>query len=165
MKFYKLPPTGTEVTEHDGDLLEFIQSIPFLLTGRRLPPLNVLNSIFQTGLADAGMSGGVRWDPFTIDDEQYKQLSLRCRRVGLATPIYPDWVRTRPDFHVWEAEVDCGVPAESHKRLTDRLDEATAALERAMKGGAPELEIADLHLKVIEAGKELADLLNEDMDM
>ena len=165
MKFYELPPTGMDVIERDGDLLELLQSIPYLMMGRRLPPLSVLNSILETGLADAGMSGGVRWDPFTIDDEQYKQLSVRCRKVDLATPTYPDWVRSRSDFQVWEAEVDRGVPAESHKRLTDRLDEATAALERAMKGGAPELEIADLHLKVIEAGKELADLLNEEMDM
>ena len=161
MKFRELPPMGTDSVEREGDLIEFIQSIPYLLTGKRLPPLQVLNSVFETGTLDAGMSGGVEWEPFTISSHDYDVLVAECRQMDIDTPSYPEWVRSRSDFQVWEFETDRGVPAEEHKMLAYRADQASAELKRAIDSGATETEIVELHLKVIETGQNLVEFLDD----
>ena len=161
MKFLELPPIGAEAIEREGDLLELIQSIPYFLVGKKLPPLQVLNSIFEAGSADAGMSGGAEWEPFTITSLEYDELIAQCRQKDIATPSYPEWVKSRSDFQVWELEADRGVPAKEHKRLADRAEHVSAELKRAIDSGASEAEIAELHLKVIEAGQELVEFLDD----
>ena len=161
MKFRELAPIGNDAIEREGGLFDLIQAIPYLLASGRLPPLRVLNSVFETGSADAGMSAGVDWEPFTIDSQEYGELAAQCRQVNIATPKYPDWIKSQSDFLVWVYETDRGVPAKEHKVLADCANQARAELKQAIDSGASETEITELHLKVIETGQELVEYLDD----
>ena len=45
-----------------------------LLTLKRIPPLRVLNEVLGSGVSDAGMGGGSRWQPFQITEDEYAEL-------------------------------------------------------------------------------------------
>ena len=53
-------------SERRGTVAELLESIPYLLADRLLPPLRVVNDVLRRGVHDAGMSGGCSWRPFEI---------------------------------------------------------------------------------------------------
>ena len=158
--YHELPGVGPGELEQQGSLLELLQSIPYLLTRNRLPPLVVLNAVLEGGEADAGMSGGARWAPFSIDQQEYMQLARQCRELGLEITEPPAWVKDRTDFVIWEFELDHGVPSSTHKDLSDLECAARAKLNAAIESGAPQEEINRLHFEAFEAGNALAEFLD-----
>jgi len=156
-----MPPIGTGATEQEGSLYDLMQSIPYLATGNRLPPIEVLNSIFEKGFVDAGMSGGISWNPFTIDTQDFEELSTQCIEPEIDIAECPSWVANYSDFLVWIYEVDRGVPAAPHKKLADEADQASRVLKNAIESGASETEILELHLKSIESGQKLVEFLEK----
>jgi hypothetical protein len=61
-----------------GSLTELLFDIPHLWLPLRvfkvIPPFHVLNEILISGISEAGMSGGCRWQPFQISEEEYAEL-------------------------------------------------------------------------------------------
>jgi hypothetical protein len=57
---------------------KFILSIPAfgytLGISGVMPPVHVINEILSRGEDDAGMSGGAKWKPFTIEQDEYTEL-------------------------------------------------------------------------------------------
>jgi hypothetical protein len=74
LQYNLLTPVGDGQTPVYGYLLDFLQAIPHLLSGGLIPPLVVLNHIFKMGVYDAGMSGGITWEPFEIDQTEFNEL-------------------------------------------------------------------------------------------
>ena len=74
--------------DESGTLFSLLNSVPYLLMKKRLPPLVVVNDILIGGRVDAGMSGGVEWDPFTITSEEYRELAKHCECLNfeICTP-------------------------------------------------------------------------------
>jgi len=68
---------GGETWQH-GSLTEFVFALPHLSHSLRtlkiVPPLHILNELFETGVSEAGMSGGCRWRPFRISQDEYSEL-------------------------------------------------------------------------------------------
>lgn len=51
--------TGHKEQKKEASLIEFLLDLPYLLSAKDklVPPLQVLNSVFQAGELNAGMSG------------------------------------------------------------------------------------------------------------
>lgn len=64
--------------QQDCPLDNFVEYLPTLMliicTTRTFPSLAVLNDLFSIGHMDAGMSGGLRWQPFEILEAQRQSL-------------------------------------------------------------------------------------------
>jgi len=81
--FTLLPPVGDQETVEEGSVIDLLGRIPYLLSWHILPPLHVLNELLQIGHSDAGMSGGCRWNPFTLSQEEFRELvSVLAQREG-----------------------------------------------------------------------------------
>lgn len=159
--YYILPGAGGGERKESGTLYDLLASIPYLFSKKRLPPLAVINSILAHGIEDAGMSGGVRWDPFTISSKEFRVLADHCLSLGFDVPDAPEWVSTRNYFQIWEFEIDHGIPAEKHKELSDAADEADRRLKIALDEGRSEEVITKLHLEAYCAGEAVSELINE----
>jgi hypothetical protein len=160
-KFIELPPMGPGETERNGSLYDLVKSIPYFFARSRLPSLKVMNSVFETGMVGGGMSGGVKWEPFTIKDQDYTELANQCKQHDIEIPECPPWISNYSDFQIWEYEIDLGIPAKQHKILADEEEEAAEVLKKAMASGATENEILKLHLEVIDAGNKLVEFLDK----
>jgi len=158
---YKLRAAmGPDDLERSGTLFDLLNSIPYFLRRKRLPPLVVINEILSKGVVDSGMSGGVQWTPFAIEEKEYDELAQHCESLSFEIARPPKWVTTRSYFQIWEFELDHGVPAEQHKSLVDLSEEAGKKLKSAIANGEREAEILRLHLNAIDAGNALADFIN-----
>ncbi|MEW8632249.1 MAG: hypothetical protein AB2591_19805 [Candidatus Thiodiazotropha sp.] len=79
VRYKILPPVGPgEGPWEYACLNEFIFHIPTFsysvgISGV-IPPIHVLNEIFKQGEDDAGMSGGAKWKPFEIENDEYNEL-------------------------------------------------------------------------------------------
>lgn len=85
-----------------GDL---VSDIPYLIFWEKIiPPYKILNDLLNSGISDAGMSGGCEWEPFTITNEEYQELieefDLLPGTPDPSIPI-PDHVKTRIDWMNW----------------------------------------------------------------
>jgi hypothetical protein len=156
-----LPPLGPGTEPKSGTLAQLVHDIPYLLMPGPIPPRAVLNSIFKTGLSDAGMSGGCRWQPFEISPAEYDELvrALVADSKGTLTVVdTPDWVRTQSDWTAWWMQHLHHVPADEHRRLTARYEE----LERERKDAEARGDSAlaeDLFVQAVRAGTELGDFI------
>jgi hypothetical protein len=77
VRYKKHGAVGGEVRGY-GSLTQMLFDVPdlrmSLLTLKRIPPLHVLNEVLGSGISDAGMSGGCRWQPFLITEDEYAEL-------------------------------------------------------------------------------------------
>jgi hypothetical protein len=78
IKYNLLPPISPleygEGPRIQGTLVDLILAIPYLMHSDVIPSLAELNVVFRKGIRDAGMSGGCKWKPFEITEEEYKEL-------------------------------------------------------------------------------------------
>jgi hypothetical protein len=144
-----------------GTVAELLLAIPYLLALRIVPPLSVMNEVLSDGVSDAGMSGGVRWEPFTIDGEEWEEVraTLAADEEGYRFVEPEEWVSSFEEWHVWVFEHLYGVPAAEHLRLSREEHELALAIERSRAGGDEE-GMLDLHVKRVRVGNELAALLS-----
>jgi hypothetical protein len=78
------------------------------------------------------MSGGARWIPFEVTESEYEELVEALHAGGYQrAPSPPDWVETRSDWGVWEAELVRGVPSGPHRELRTVADRAEDAWRNA----------------------------------
>lgn len=73
--------------EHNAKLSVFLYDVPYLCSFYIFPPLHILNQYLVIGTAGGGMSPGCEWEPFVLDEEQYRQL--------LPLVLCPDLVKLR----------------------------------------------------------------------
>lgn len=77
VKFTILPPIGSGETHKHGTVKDLLFEIPYLFIKNRknlIPPIYILNDLLKSGIKDAAMSGGIRWKPFEVSEEEYRNL-------------------------------------------------------------------------------------------
>lgn len=161
IKYKKLPCVGEETISTEGDLLQFVQDIPYLFTFNLIPPINVLNDIFKSGLEDAGMSGGCQWEPFEINQDEYDELIISLQNLSknnYKVVFAPKWVKTKTDWHIWKSKYELGIPTQKHYKLWKENDKWEKLREEASEQRDEELAM-QYHLKAIESGNKLAEFI------
>ena len=160
--FEVLPATGPGTTPENGNTVDLLLEMPYLLTSGLIPPEFVINELLSQGLNDAGMSGGVQWKPYQLKRGGFDALAQALQRAyahGELRYKAPDaWVRNFQDWHVWVMYVKHGVPWEEHKRLNDAMvaiENALQEAERAEDAG----RVNDLHLASLKADGELSEFI------
>jgi hypothetical protein len=154
-----LPPVGPGSEAATLGLDEFLLSLPHLIYLGYVPPLPVVNAFLSEGIDDAGMGGGVEWEPFEIDQEEYEGVLNSWRAHGKGrdgTALIFELVRveisSKLEWHACVWEKHAGVPygrflelvrkevelARARKRLnapedSEQAEEAYAAWSAAAK--------------------------------
>lgn len=163
--YRQLPAMGDEALDQNGSLLQFVLALPYLFAFGLIPPLAVLNGIFQTGADRRGMSGGCEWEPFTIEPPEYEELVqelLACAEGNYRLIPPPEWVSSRLDWHVWTMAYELGVPHETHAALTRENEKWDRLKAEALQAGSEELAMT-YHLRGLEAGSRLSQFLESYM--
>lgn len=161
IRFEILAGVGEGVHQREGTLVSLLESIPYLLTSGLIPPRSVLNEILRRGEVNAGMSGGCRWAPFELSQEDWQDLVREFEAIpapGYRFVSPPAWVRSAGDWQLWVMEYRYGVPAAEHRRLSERVDRLEEERRRAVERKDEELALS-LHLDAAQAGEALARFL------
>jgi len=79
IKYKHIYGVGENAAPWENESLEkFVFLVPHLAMALRLyklmPPYAVLNDLFSMSRDDAGMSGGVEWNQFSIEQSEYDEL-------------------------------------------------------------------------------------------
>ena len=61
--------------------MSFVYDVPYLSACGIFPPLHILNQCLLDGGGDAGMSPGVSWEPFQLNEEEYEGLWEALERI------------------------------------------------------------------------------------
>ena len=145
----------------DGTVADLLLEIPYLLTARIVPPLHVVNDLLAKGLDDAGMSGGCEWKPLQITQSEWEELASHLTSLPddeaceFVQP--PEWVQTVEDWQAWIMIHKYGFPDEF--RVIEReVRDLENARKKALNEGNEDL-VLELHLRVIEAGERLSELV------
>jgi hypothetical protein len=113
-----LPPVGSITIKEKGNLLTLLRQIPYIFEAYRIiPPLKVINVVLSKGIDDAGMSGGIVWTPFKIEENEYKELTQELIGIGWTKQTIPDWIETEDDWLAWTTEQKLGIPSAEFKEL------------------------------------------------
>jgi hypothetical protein len=160
VSYVVLGGVGGEFPEQ-GTVADLLLAIPYLLSAKIIPPLHIVNDLLARGAKNAGMSGGCQWEPFQLNRSEWDELAHHLQsqpghsRFQFVPP--PEWVVTVEDWQSWIMMYKYGFPAEF--RVLDReLRDLEQARKQAMIDGNQDL-VEELHLRVIEAGNKLADLV------
>jgi len=140
-----------------GDTVSLLHEIPYLLISEVIPSKEILNEILATGLQDAGMSGGAKWQPYNISQSEFEKLvkSLKLEDPKLEYIAPPSWVRNFDDWGIWIQDIKYGVPWKEHKRLNDRYLSIVRKADEHRKNRY--MEKADqLEQEAFAAGNEVA---------
>jgi hypothetical protein len=125
VRFLLLPPVGSHETPTEGTVADLLDAIPYLLVTRIVPPLAVLNEVLATGEVDAGMSGGCRWEPFSLTPADFNDLvaSLAARQGDTEARYVepPAWVRTYEEWRHWTVEFCYAIPAKRNLEFSRQL--------------------------------------------
>jgi len=158
--FEVLPATGPGTIPESGNTVDLLLNMPYLLTSGLIPPEFVINELLSKGLNDAGMSGGVQWEPYQLRPGDFDALATALQQAytyGELKYKAPDtWVRNFQDWHVWVMYVKHGIPWEEHKRLNDAMVTIEKALQEAERAG-DKVRMNKLHLASLKAGGELSE--------
>ena len=165
--FEVLPATGPGTPPESGNTVDLLLNMPYLLASGLIPPEFVINELLSQGLNDAGMSGGVQWEPYRLRPGDFDALAQALQRAyahGELRYKAPDaWVRNFQEWHVWVMYIKHGVPWEEHKRLNDAMVAIENALEEAERAGDAE-RVNELHLASLKAGGELSEFIMRDLE-
>jgi len=143
IRYFLLPAVGPAKQQREGSWPDVLDAIPYLLRpGGPIPPYEIVNEVLQSGVRDAGMSGGCAWEPAELNRDQYEEVVqelLALREKGYKRLDPPQWVRTESDFILWATEVTYGVPAEQNRKLFERDNQLMESMRQARQEGDLEL--------------------------
>jgi len=141
LEYVVLAGVGGGETAVRGTVVQLLLDIPYLIVGGLIPPLPVLNEVIDRGIADAGMSGGCRWEPFRLSEPEFAEivaeLSTRGGKRGetLRFDAPPAWVGTQRSWGVWLAHRLHSIPVDENLRLSQAMQKVTESMELAAKEG------------------------------
>ena len=170
--YYLLPGTGSRVTKKEGTAKDLLLDMPYLLGMypplRKegigvIPPLKIINEIFSIGINDAGMSGGCKWEPFQIDENDFEELvaQLLSDDPKYFRWIEPaEWVKTYDDWTAWKFELIHGGPSQEYRKLWSELKATSKAHIDAGKRGDEETE-KKLYEKYKGVERKFTDFMNQ----
>ena len=165
LSYVVLGGMGGEFPEH-GTIADLLRKIPYLLTAQILPPLHVVNDLLAKGVDDAGMSGGCEWEPFQLSESEWDELARHFQSQPADSACVfvqpPDWVVTVEDWQSWIMIHKYGFP-EEFRQLEREVRDLERARKQAMSEGNQDL-VDELHLRVIEAGGRLSELVMSHRD-
>lgn len=150
-----LPGMGSGEISTSGTLIELLEAIPYLLR-TRIPPRLVLKQILKQGLVDAGMSGGIRWEPFNLSEAEYAELADALEKKGLKRVNPPAWVYTAQRWSMWEMEQDRGVRARHLAHLAETCTNLQQQIAQAASNGDQEAAAALLS-QYLDVAEQLVD--------
>ena len=145
-----LPCVGPGETPTEGSVADLLRAIPYLLIKGLIPPRFLINETLQKGLDDAGMSGGCRWEPFTLSEAEFEEVvaDLEARGDREGRPLRyeepPEWVTTRTRWSVWTSHRIYSIPIEENLRLQEAMDVEDRAMREASERGDKEARIDHL---------------------
>ena len=160
LSFEVFARTDSDGERMTGTLADLLQHMPYLLVLGVIPPLEVVNDLLRRGINDAGMSGGVRWEPFEVDAAEWAEARAALEDGGAGYRLVqpPPWVADYEDWHSWLFEHLYGLPADEHRRLMRADAELARAIEQAVADD-DKTAVLDLHMKRVRVGEELSTLL------
>jgi hypothetical protein len=153
-----LPPIGDGVIKEEGDTKSLLEQIPYLLSFGIIPAEKIMNEILASGLEDAGMSGGVEWEPYGLNEGEFDKLVSVMEdesNGALKYVVPPEWVENYSDWRLWSIFYEHEIPVGELKRLKDQDERIEQERVEAESRGDKELA-EKLHLQSLEAGKKLA---------
>ena len=156
LRFVLLPCVGDQESPTEGSAADLVHAIPYLLIARIVPPRAVLNEVLATGEDDAGMSGGCRWEPFSLTQTEYEELLRTLSELrGNESVKYvepPEWVTSFEEWRHWTYEYCYDIPAKHSlavsRQLTHLEEKKRGAEASGDKARAERLlcQIADISL-------------------
>ena len=153
---------GGEFPEQ-GTVADLLLAIPYLLTAHIVPPRHIVNDLLAKGAHRGGMSGGCLWEPFQLTPTEWDELATHLQSQPDPAAFQfvqpPDWVLTVEDWQSWIMMYKYGLPAE-FRVLEREVRDLEQARTQALNDGNQEL-VEELHLRVIDAGQRLAELVME----
>jgi hypothetical protein len=155
--FEVLPALGPDGEIESGTPVDLLRHIPYLLAMQLLPPLVVVNDLLSRGEVDAGMSGGARWTPFSLDEEEWREIAdILKAEDRVVDEAVPEWAQSMADWPIWVMERRFGVPADEHRRLSDRAEVLRVQRDAAREDQERYLE---LHVAFVRAEEELGEFI------
>jgi len=67
--------------EREDSLLVLVYDIPYFGACGIFPPLHLLNEMLLSGGSQGGMSPGATWEPFSLSEQEYRDLVTAVRTV------------------------------------------------------------------------------------
>ncbi len=161
-EFSIMPPIGTDIVTESGNTANLLQKIPQLFARKIIPSERVLNSLLAIGTRDAGMGGGVKWEPYVFAANEFnalvKLLVSENDDLKYVEPL--NWVLNFDDWSIWIMFHIDNIPWEKHKKLNDEYVSILKEMNQAYDIGDTE-KASMLHLKSIDAGERLAQYIME----
>lgn len=157
-----LPPSGGSKTKKKGNTADLLLGVPQLFVSKIIPGERVINGLLESGICDAGMSGGLKWEPFSFPSDEFSTLieQLLLRNESLTYIEYPNWVEDIDDWNIWVMDYAHGIPWEKHKALNDQYLAIIKDMNAAYESGENE-KASMLHIESIEVGDCLAQYIME----
>ena len=69
-------------SKREDSLLVLVYDIPYFGACGVLPPLHLLNELLLSGGSQGGMSPGATWQPFSLSEQEYRNLVTAVRTVA-----------------------------------------------------------------------------------
>jgi hypothetical protein len=113
-----------------GTAADLIRSIPYAIVANLIPPRAVMNEVLTTGDRDTVMSGGCRWSPFQLSEDEFDavvaDLTTRPSENGdvLRYEEPPANVATEEEWSLWLASRFHSVPDAENRRLWQAVTDA-----------------------------------------
>lgn len=155
---YTILTMGEDI-EATGSVADLLREIPYFLA-YGIPNRRVINSMLCKGIIESGMSGGVVWEPFEIDEREFSEVVTSLSDSGSEILSLPHWVATEDDLLAWIYEKEHGVPAKEHKKLQDACRNTELDISRAEDQGKDEI-VEPLHLRYIDESHALVEFIDK----
>lgn len=162
MKYKKISSPHKAAEEREGSLEDFVAEIPYVLgIPPVLPPLHILNDLFQRGGMGGDMGPGVEWEPFAISKDEYGNLLFRLEKKYKIHAIQvPDFVHSLED---WQHFLQFRDDLDAAKQVID-LDRQERALWERYQSAEAEGDSAtasELYKQYLEVNSWLNRLVKE----
>tara|TARA_B100000745_G_C20089055_1_gene372193 strand:+ start:96 stop:623 length:528 start_codon:yes stop_codon:yes gene_type:complete len=160
--FEILPSAGPGSRIEQGNTIDFLNEIPYLLIHKIIPSESIVNELLLKGMHDAGMSGGVKSEPYKLKQGQFSELVDRLKKLDSELEYIepPSWVSDSADWHVWVMNHKSGIPWQKHKELNDEYRRIIAQKNEASDLGNED-EAEELHWKSVKVGMQLAEFVTQ----
>jgi hypothetical protein len=133
-------------------LKEFVNNLVRYLPFSKVPPYRILNLYLVMGEVDGGMSGGITWDSFSIEESVYNDELASLNEQELCN--IPEEIKTIDDWFLWCFQILYGLPMSEQRELYLKSLELEKKSNEAYDGGDKE-KGDQLHWELVSVSEEL----------